>query len=894
MRKPTIGLGLGVSALLLAGTSGTALAQAADANATDKNAQAQAEIVVTGVFSAKRIEAAPISINVVTSKELSEQSAVSSADLLKNIPGVFVNSALGEIRNIVFSRGISANSLDGATGYYYVSLQEDGLPVDLVTSSNYGPDYYLRSDITLSRLEGLRGGTAAITGPNAPGGIFNYISKTGKSDPGVEMDVKFGLQGNGKLPLYRTDLYAGGQLAPDLYYSIGGFLRTDDGTHDAGYALDKGGQVKANLLYEYGNGSLELTAKYLNDANDWNEFTPALGGTKIAPGFSNVSSDLQPASAAHCGASVYGGSTCWNPTNLVHNRSYAFGLTWKQDLGSGFHIDNKLRYSHNQSDWNTGAVLSVVSINDPIVNILLGTAFLSPGTLNYYNAQTGALAASMNVTGNGPGSLTTATNNLPNQGIVANSGFGGAPGVYVGAADTQNVYTNEFEDQFTLTGELGNHHLALGGFIGLTKLNLDNSGEPGIGLMTLQPQPQMLRVTYTPTGSSSVYQVTDPTGFGTYGAPEQDSYWGTQRQYSVFFGDSWKISDKLSLEAGGRWEAVDYDINNQSWNSSPFNAVPQFNAAGGVDGNPLTLYDNAVSSVGPVYETRRDFSYFNYSLAADYDVSSNLSTYIRFSSGRKAPDFGGIESINTPGQIATGFPSPQKIEQVELGIKYFASGVSLQFFPFYSLLQNVNVPTIFTYTSGAQIGQNYTEPAFDGQIRTYGIEVAAAVRITPTFNVHGNLTLQNPRASKFYTWTQGPSGNGSDDTKSLIPSGDADNNPKIILRSGFDWSVAPKVKLFGDLDYLGKRAANADNAFYLPGFATVNLGAAWNVTDKIKVQFNANNVFNSVGIMSWSLTGFLASLNRQGLTQAQYNPQAIYPVVPSQARAFFWTASVKF
>ena len=46
--------------------------------------------------------------------------------------------------------------------------------------------------------------------------------------------------------------------------------------------------------------------------------------------------------------------------------------------------------------------------------------------------------------------------------------------------------------------------------------------------------------------------------------------------------------------------------------------------------------------------------------------------------------------------------------------------------------------------------------------------------------------------------------------------------------------------------------------------------------------------------MSWSLTGFLASLNRQGLTQAQYNPQAIYPVVPSQARAFFWTASVKF
>ena len=43
---------------------------------------------------------------------------------------MFVNSALGEIRNIVFSRGVSARSLEAAGGYFYVSLQEDGLPVE--------------------------------------------------------------------------------------------------------------------------------------------------------------------------------------------------------------------------------------------------------------------------------------------------------------------------------------------------------------------------------------------------------------------------------------------------------------------------------------------------------------------------------------------------------------------------------------------------------------------------------------------------------------------------------------------------------------------------------------------------------------------------------------------
>ncbi|QUD85927.1 TonB-dependent receptor [Phenylobacterium montanum] len=857
------------------------------------SSQAIGEVVVTGVFSAKRIEAAPISINVVTTSQLSEQNAVSAADLLKNVPGVFVNSSLGEIRNVVFSRGISANSLDGAGGYYYVSLQEDGLPVDLITASNYGPDYYLRPDITLSRLEGLRGGTAAITGPNAPGGIFNYISKNGRSDPGVELAAKYGLQGDGSLPYYRVDAYVGGKAMDNLYYSIGGFYRTDDGTHDAGYALNKGGQVKANLLWNYSQGSVLLTAKYLDDSNDWNEFTPAFGGKTIAPGFSNTTSDLQPANASHCFPRVGGGRGCWNPSDLVHSKSLAFGATWKHEFSDGFHIENKMRYSHNRSQWNSGAVLSVVSLEDPIVNIIMGTAF-APGAFNYY--QGGKLLASITSQGNAfaPGNYTVNSNNLPNQGILTGSNLPGNIGAYVGFGDVQNSYSDQFVDQFTVTKDLGQHHLALGAYVALARLSTNASGSPGIGLMTLTPKPQMMTETYTPAGGSTVYQVTDPTGFGAYGQPAVDGYHGNQELYSVFFGDSWKVNDKLTLEAGGRWESIKYDIFNQSWTSSPFGAVPQLNSSGGADGNPLTLYDNGVSTPGPIYRTKRDYDYFNYSLAVDYDLTSDLATYVRYTEGSKAPDFGGIEAINTPGRIATEFDAPQKIRQAEIGIKYSRSGISLQLFPFYSLLENVNVPAVFNYTSGPLIGQQYVEPAFQGQITTYGVEVAGAARITSSFNVHGNLTLQEPKASKFYNWTQGPKGDGSDDVKTLIKSGDADNNPKIITRAGFDWNALPDVKLFGEVTYLGKRAANAADAFYLPAFTTVDLGAAWNVTKNIKLQFNVNNVFDEVGVMSWSSTGFLASLNRQGLTPAAYNPRALYPIVPSQARSYFLTLSAKY
>ncbi|MFM5950094.1 MAG: TonB-dependent receptor plug domain-containing protein, partial [Novosphingobium sp.] len=257
--------GASALAVALVACAAPAFAQSSDSDKPD-----DADIVVTGVFSAKSIEDAPIAITAVTAEEISQQVPVSAADLLKNVPGVFVNSSLGEIRNVVFSRGVSANSLDGAGGYFYVSLQEDGLPVEAITTTNYGPDYFARTDIMLGRLEALRGGTSTVTGSNAPGGIFNYISRTGRSDPGFEAQAKFGLEGDGKNPYYRADLYAGGQLGSgDLYYAIGGFYRQSDGARNPGYRMNKGGQVRANLMFDYGSGKITFDAKYLDDHNGW-------------------------------------------------------------------------------------------------------------------------------------------------------------------------------------------------------------------------------------------------------------------------------------------------------------------------------------------------------------------------------------------------------------------------------------------------------------------------------------------------------------------------------------------------------------------------------------------------------------------------------------------------
>lgn len=96
---------------------------------------------------------------------------------------------------------------------------------------------------------------------------------------------------------------------------------------------------------------------------------------------------------------------------------------------------------------------------------------------------------------------------------------------------------------------------------------------------------------------------------------------------------------------------------------------------------------------------------------------------------------------------------------------------------------------------------------------------------------------------------------------------------------------------------MGKRAANVPNAFYLPAFDQTNLNLGYNVTSKIQLQANINNVFNQIGVMSWSAPGgFPQALDRQGFTKAQLeaNPNAVYSTISIPPRAFFLSINYKF
>jgi len=358
-----------------------------------EDAASLSDVVVTGVFDERKKISASVSISTLDAKQIERISPTNGLDLLRYVPGIFVNTSLGEVRTQISTRGIAnrPNFSYEQSGVYYVSLQEDGLPVSNLNFNGFSQDLFYRTDATLKRLEAVRGGTAAITGANAPGGIFNYLSKTGGAAFGGEVRAKVGLEGDGRNPFYRTDLNVGGPLGTSgLTFNVGGFYRRADGPFYMGYPMNVGGQVKANVEKRYANGSVTFYGKYLNDRNA--SPTPLIGHDfdhpQLVDGLNNTDSFALPASATLPEYRLPDGATRpFNPKNLARAREVAVGVNWRHSFGDTFSFSNNVKYSDKDYNSNNTAVSSPIALTDLIPNAVVG---LVPGmgVITYRDLQT--------------------------------------------------------------------------------------------------------------------------------------------------------------------------------------------------------------------------------------------------------------------------------------------------------------------------------------------------------------------------------------------------------------------------------------------------------------------------------------------------------------------------
>jgi iron complex outermembrane recepter protein len=859
-----------------------------------EDAESLDDVVVTGVFDKRTRMESSVAISTLNTKQIERISVGSAAELLKNIPGVFVNSSLGEIRNTVYSRGVSVGSNDGASGFYYVSMQEDGLPVTNATFGNYGPDYYLRPDVTLGKLEAVRGGTASILGNNAPGGIFNYVSKTGGDSFGGEARVKFGLEGNGKNPYERVDLNFGGPLSDDksLTFNVGGFYRQADGARNPGYPMNNGGQVKANIVKSYDGGSVKIYAKYLDDKNAWYEFLPTIGFTSptLPAGIMQTSSVLIPSVQEDFTINQSGTKAHYDSRDKIHSTDKAIGINWDQKFGEGWSLDNKLRYSDKSSIWNTTAVAYPFAA-DGLVFYAIPGLLGQFGTYNYSDLATKSKIGSISqfpniINGNFAGfNFIDNGSKFPGAAVQKNS-------LLFNPLFYQNNRMKEVIDQFTITKKLDNMSFTGGMFYANSVL--DRMSSTGVGIAFTQipteasSHPLLTDISLTGL-DGKVTQVTNKNGVigGAGKSAPVNLIAATQNQLAFFFGHNWAISPLINFDWGVRYETVGYKGENQI-------AVTAPSKTGGTDGNPATFYDNDGGKIDATYKySDKKVSTFSFSAGLNYKLADNQAVYARLSQGSKAPDLDMFVNINTAYGAANATPIAQRVQQIEVGYKLKSGATSLFVTPFYSVLSNVPQQVVGQET--ADLSSLYTAPVLYNTITTQGLELEANHSFTKEFGVRAVATFQSSIATKYQTWILGANGK-ADDKIADFSGKETDNNARTIVRISPTYNTSSFYASL-DFSYMGARAANVANAFYLPAYNQTNLNLGYYITPKLQLQANINNIFNQDGIMGWSAPGgFPAALDRQGFTKAQLdaNPNAVYSTLSLPPRAYFLTASYKF
>lgn len=236
------------------------------AKVTPKKKAPVAEVFSTGVAKGRdRLDSAT-STSALREADIAKMSPRSVGDLLRNIPGIFSEAPNGEsIANITI-RGLPLSS----SGAKFVQLEEDGLPVmefgDIVGASS---DSFLRVDLNLAQVEAIRGGSASTFASNSPGGIINFISKTGEVEGGA-VALSSGLN----FKQFRADFDYGGHLSPSLRYHVGGFFRQGEGPRRIGFDGQRGGQIKANITKEFAGGYVRLYGKVLDDRSPFYDSVP--------------------------------------------------------------------------------------------------------------------------------------------------------------------------------------------------------------------------------------------------------------------------------------------------------------------------------------------------------------------------------------------------------------------------------------------------------------------------------------------------------------------------------------------------------------------------------------------------------------------------------------------
>lgn len=646
-----------------------------------ENAESLEAVIVTGVTNPKAKIESSVSVTTLRTETIAQSAPRTTAEIFRTIPGIRSESSGGEGNSNISVRGVPISS----GGSKYVQLQEDGLPVLLYGDMSFATaDIFTRFDANVARIEAIRGGSASTQTSNAPGGIINIISKTGKSEGGV-IGTTFGANYDS----FRTDFAYGTEIADDLYIHAGGFYRVGEGIRDAGFTANNGGQFKLSLMKEFEKGSVRVYGKYLNDRAI--AYLPApiqVSGTNAnptwedAPNFDATTGSLHtPNLTQTLRLGPDGEPSRGDVTDGMHPVSTSLGIAANFDLGNGYKVSNNGRFSANSG------------------------AFVSP-----FPSQvgTGALIADSF----GAGSTLQFTDGSP---VGANSLV-----ARIHMFDVELENFNNFMNDIKLSKSYNNLDITLGYFKSIQNVSMNWSWNSY--LQEVRGENARLINAFDSTGSPL-----SENGLYAYGTP----FWGNlarnyDTQYNVsapYLNIALEASENLNFDASVRFDngKVDgtfsggvesaIDINNDGVISAPEQAVYSV--------------DNAAPT-----NVNYDYDYFSYSLGINYKLQDRQAVFARYSRGASAKAdrilFSGLDYQNSDRINALDF-----LNQAEVGYKQGFDNGAIYVTGFYS-------------STTEQAGFEATNPdlIIDNDYKSFGVEVEGSYRMKD-FSVRGAVTYTN-------------------------------------------------------------------------------------------------------------------------------------------------------
>ncbi|WP_444922517.1 TonB-dependent receptor [Microbulbifer sp. CnH-101-G] len=301
------------------------------------------EVITTGTPGGAGIRKldASFSITTLSDDEIGKASPSSTADLLKSIPGLWVESSGG-----VSGANIDVRGFPGGSDAPFVTVSMNGLPLYPAPTLSFMENSSLfRVDETIQRVEGLRGGPNPVYSNGQPGLTTNFILKEGTEE--TEGRFKYTTS---DYDLQRTDALLTGKLSEDVYYMVGGYVSSSPGIRDAGFDAEEGHQFTLHLTKEMDNGKAGFYVRDTKDTGTWylpNASFLATDYTQVGPSNRKVSVPISQADGNG------GSETRWETFDMGEGRGWdgsVAGAYLELDLGNGWSLTERFGLTSGNAD----------------------------------------------------------------------------------------------------------------------------------------------------------------------------------------------------------------------------------------------------------------------------------------------------------------------------------------------------------------------------------------------------------------------------------------------------------------------------------------------------------------------------------------------------------------